>query len=333
MKPLLASLLFCAGLLLCPSAWAKCSRSNRPVVVLVTRVKPPDQLIADLLRQHLKTSLNDRGIDLCMDSAAPREPIGRILLEVTREESAPISALIRIGDRITNKRVERTMPLDSIPVDARPLSVSAAADELLRASWAELLLTDAPAPAMAPPSAVTTSLSDSLTPRRIQLGLEAAGTGHTKLATIGPMLHFGFALTEDVSFALRGHFAASPNKTSTNGTVSLFRQGAQLASAYTFLRAGRHAHLDWQLGVEVARFQFSALQAQAEGSPARVLDWTVEAHSGPRAFLALSGRTALTLGAFALYSLRPVAAADDGTEVLSSAGLGGQVTLGVQALF
>lgn len=333
MMRLVSILLFCVVFVCAPKAWAECAPSDRPVVVLVTRVKPPDQLIADQLQRHLKASLNDRGIDLCMDSSEPRDAIGRILLEVKREGTAPVSALIRIGDRITNKRVERTMELDAIPIDARPLAVSAAADELLRASWAELLLTDAPAPLMEPPEAVVSSVSESLAPRRFQLGLEAAGTWFAGLGTLGPILHVGYAFSERWSLAVRGHFAASLAQESPNGAVSLTRQGAQLVGSYTFYRGSQHLSVDWQLGAELARFEILATPDQPDASVTRTLDWTVEAQTGPRAFWSLGERALLTLGAVALYSLRPVAATDDGNEVLSNSGPGVQVTLGAHALF
>ncbi|HTA17961.1 MAG TPA: hypothetical protein VK989_01645, partial [Polyangia bacterium] len=53
---------------------------------------------------------------------------------------------VAVRDAITGKRIAREIPLAAVPRDARPLTVALAIDELLRASWVELALADAPAP-------------------------------------------------------------------------------------------------------------------------------------------------------------------------------------------
>ena len=76
-----------------------CAPSARPVVVLTARVKPPDQVVADALRDHLRTQLGDRGIDLCVGSTGSRTPIAQVLLVVERPDDDKVSATVRIGDR------------------------------------------------------------------------------------------------------------------------------------------------------------------------------------------------------------------------------------------
>jgi len=320
-------------LLVSPAAWARCPSSDMPFVVLITRVKPPDQLIADQLRRHLEASLRDRGIALCTEASASMRPVGRVLLEVTREKGEPITALIRIGDNITDKRVEREMNLTGVPVDARPLAVSASADELLRASWAELLLADAPPPAIEPPDVVLSSVKNSLTPPRFQLGLQAAASWFPDLLTFGPLVQFGYAVSPRFRLVLGGHFALSPRKTSTNGAVSLSRQGGRLNASYTVWRPAPSLSFAWQLGGEFARVSLVAELAEEGALQSRVDDWTLELQTGPQAFFSVADKLQLTIGVAGVYAVQPVEATDNGEIVLSNSGPGVQLNLGAITVF
>jgi hypothetical protein len=151
-----------------PSATASCG-GNRPWLELVLAVEPPDVLIATTLERHLRADLGMRGIDVCVSvlasaSSPNPKPIARVKLEIKRTlvPAEAISATIAIDDAITNKRVERTLNLLPMPNDTRPLIVGVATDELLRASWTELAIEDAPAPTMAPPDVVRTAVASSL---------------------------------------------------------------------------------------------------------------------------------------------------------------------------
>src|SRR4029077_5107466 len=76
------------------------------------------------------------------------------------------SAVVRVEvhDRITEKVVSRDVSLAAVPSDTRRLTVARAADELLRASWAELTLENAPPPKEPPPPAVIAAVH--VPPRR-----------------------------------------------------------------------------------------------------------------------------------------------------------------------
>jgi hypothetical protein len=84
-----------------------------------------------------------------VDAAAPipREPTAALAilsLEGGCDASAPITVVI--DDAATDKSVRRIVDLGDLPREARARALSLAAAELLRASWAELVLPGAPPP-------------------------------------------------------------------------------------------------------------------------------------------------------------------------------------------
>ena len=102
---------------------------------------------------ELRAALATQDFGLCLESNAwPSEvsPVAGLRIEL--REAARI--VIEVRDAVTDKYVRRELDLTGVPVDAQPLTLAIAADELTRASWAELLLEDAPEPARPPPPAV-----------------------------------------------------------------------------------------------------------------------------------------------------------------------------------
>ena len=79
------------------------------------------------------------------------------------------SALLTLRDDGTDKTVERTMPLGDVTPSTLPRALALAAAELLRASWAELVLPDVPFDG----SRIPDELRDA-TLRRLQDGIAAA---------------------------------------------------------------------------------------------------------------------------------------------------------------
>ena len=152
------------GVLLARPALGACPDTGRPVVELTAHVAPPDLVIATTLERHLRVELEARAIDVCEPPVEARRAIASMTLDVDRNQKGPVRARIRVVDAITDKIVERTLSLDGLSARARPLAVAAAADELLRASWIELDVADAPPPKMTPPAAVRNAVRASLRP-------------------------------------------------------------------------------------------------------------------------------------------------------------------------
>jgi hypothetical protein len=90
---------------------------------------------------QLRVALAPRHIALC-DASDATDALAVLDLESTE----PPAVTIAVSDRVTHKKVTREVDLRTIPDDGRPLTLALAADELLRASWAELVLRDAPPP-------------------------------------------------------------------------------------------------------------------------------------------------------------------------------------------
>jgi hypothetical protein len=99
-----------------------------------------------LLVAQLEAGLAARHIELCAatgERPAPDGAASEISLSATEGDVVTVA----VRDAITGKRLARELALASVPRDAWPLTLALAVDELLRASWVELALPDAPPPA------------------------------------------------------------------------------------------------------------------------------------------------------------------------------------------
>jgi len=137
-----------------PHAAAQTCRTAHPHVVLELTGDWPDGERA-AVTVELRAALDTQELELCLSA---ERPIARVRLERLGERRV----LVAIGDAVTDKRVERILDLSSFAPETRSLAVAIAADELLRASWAELLLVDAPPPAIDPPREVRAAVARSV---------------------------------------------------------------------------------------------------------------------------------------------------------------------------
>jgi len=132
---------------------------------------PFDAGFRALLVAQLEAGLEARHIELCATGAPfTRDgPASEIALSA-RGENVTVTVL----DAITGKRLERAVALAPVPRDARPLTVALAIDELLRASWVELGLPDAPAPARPVPPEIGALVPTPARRRQLELGAALA---------------------------------------------------------------------------------------------------------------------------------------------------------------
>lgn len=94
---------------------------------------------ADAVRSDLRAGLSPSNIEVCETVASPGpEPLARVVIAEVPGGRARYS--IDVTDSVTQKRVGRDLALERLPADGRPLALAVAAEELLRASWAELAL-------------------------------------------------------------------------------------------------------------------------------------------------------------------------------------------------
>jgi hypothetical protein len=109
-----------------------------------------------------------RGIAICDVASTPageHPPLADIAVNL---DSGDVLSLM-VVDRATDKRLARSIPLRSIPQDARALSIAVAAEELLHASWLEALmdhdLSARGAPPVSAPPVIERIAVASLSPR------------------------------------------------------------------------------------------------------------------------------------------------------------------------
>jgi hypothetical protein len=196
-----------------------CGTEGHPWVRLDAGTSLLDDAGSRALVTQLKVALAARFIDLCTAvDPAPASP-ALATLEISTRDGDRIGLTVVVRDALTDKRVAREIDLTDVPADGRPLTVALAADELLRASWAEINLPDAPAPTRPVPAEVARAVAIDKTagskpepPRVFAVGVAAAaehfGTGFDQMgADVRSSALFGRRFGAEASAGLRSAFA------------------------------------------------------------------------------------------------------------------------------
>jgi hypothetical protein len=231
--------------------------------------------------------------------------------------------VIQVNDELTHKQVSRIVNLGAWGPGARPMAIAIAADELLRAAWAELGFTKPDRPPQ--PDAVEAVLDDlhARAPRAapiarawlsIGVAAEAFRGGHEQM---GPDLRFEWRLAKRVSGSLHAGARWAAPITTGAGEV----QGQALVAG-----AGVHLALltgeRWALGLlarmDAARIAFrgSPRPGFSGGAGAEI---TPVAAAGLKLDRRLGDRWLLMLQAAAGAPLRTVQGLDARGEVITAA--------------
>jgi hypothetical protein len=203
---------------------AACGGAGHPGIVLRAEGMDPE-LRAHVVEQ-LQVALGARHFELC----SPERAAGALAsLDVTPGGATGVSLTLSVRDEVTDKRVSRDIDLGGIPEDGRALAIAQAADELLRASWAELLVADAPKPKREVPPEITRALpvaevsAPPPPPARSPMlevaaaaAIEHFGSGHTQL---GPDLSLGFFPIPRLGAVLRAGVRSAARAEATTGSV------------------------------------------------------------------------------------------------------------------
>jgi hypothetical protein len=120
---------------------------------------PFDAVFRLRLVAQLQAGLAERHLELCGPHDAGSLPVATCDISLADADAPSVTVVLR--DAITAKQVSRDLDLSTIPRDARPLTVALAIDELLRASWIELSLRDAPASGRPVPPAISAVVAES----------------------------------------------------------------------------------------------------------------------------------------------------------------------------
>jgi hypothetical protein len=316
-----------------------CGRAGRPWVSVgfggqAWTAERERAVLADL-----RAGLRLKGIDACpLGSEGGEPPLAILELEAAAQER--VSVGIEVHDALTEKRVSRDLDLRELAEDARSLAIAAAADELLRASWAELALRDAPEPARAPPPEVERSLRDSLsseafTPRTRDhaLGVRGAfehhGEGHAQL---GGDAYLGLWFLPRWGFALGAGLRQGLRRDAEHGRVESRALTSAADVTYALLPRTPRLELSAKLGIGLSSVR---MRGQAETGARAAEGSGVDVHARGGFALALALLPALWLRADvgAGLPLRAIEARDEGQVVASTGGLELGAGLGTELRF
>jgi hypothetical protein len=315
-----------------------CGRAGRPwVSVAFTGEGWPRELKTAVLAD-LRAGLQLRGIEACtLGSDGSEPPLALLELEAVARDRIAVN--IEVHDALTEKRVVRDADLHAVSADARALAIAAAADELLRASWAELALSDAPEPPRPPPPEVQRALQTSLQPARIgsldhRLGLQAALESYTGgLTFVGGDLVFDAwpngMLGAELSFGLRQGL----RRHAPDGTLESRALTGALDVRFALLPPAARFTLGVKLGVAVSSIGVHGVDLEPDALSNRGDAWDVHARVRLSAAYALWPAFALRADAGVGAPLHSVEATDDGRTIASTSGLQVLAAVGAEARF
>ena len=315
------------------AASAACGVGSRPWV----HVSPPD---AEFL-PRLRAELAARGFDVCTDDA-PRTiaPIASVQVDFRADG---VGIAVSVQDDVTSKRVSRDFPLKGIPVDGRPLVIALAISELLRASWAELVMVDAQRPSTPVPEAVRVAVESD----RTHPTAKATGPGDTRLAIglalgverftggqtfLGADARAALGLGPRLAGTLRLGLRESPTTAASHGTVGASALVTGIGATYELTPRDSIATLEAALRIDAWAVRFDA--SPVRGAAARAGSALTFAVAGGLAAW-WHATAALELGgeAMALGVLRPVSASDNGVQVTAVSGIGVSGALSLRGYF
>jgi hypothetical protein len=335
--PQIAALaLLAAGLSGGPAAGAEPScGGNDPWVLVNLRAESWSAAQKEGVLADLRRTLAGQGIGTCLaESHPPSAPLATLAIELASESRASVD--IEVRDAVTHKRVRRDVDLAPIPPDGRELAIAIEADELLRASWAEIALDTARARVADVRPQVAGSVGQVLAPSRVQ----AAGSvgarfgaerylGDRGAAFYGADAVGRLRLPRRMVLELAGGVRASPWALGANGRVRGLAAGA--AAGLLVRLAGTQAGGSLEGGVALAG-SWLELTAQplpdANASSYGSVLIVGRARLGGRLPLgrALHLRADLGIG----EALHGVEATDAGQVILSASGLELGAALGLE---
>ena len=280
----------------------------------------------------LGAELASRGLELC----GSRPDAGASPIATVRVSSRPdaVALTVEVRDALTAKQVSRDVALSGVPRDSQPLTIALAADELLRASWAELQLRTAPPPARPVPAEVTLTVRDALaTPAveapRVQLGVGFVWEQYSHgVILYGADARLGTWLARRFEIAAQFGLRSGPTVTATHGTLQPSAWSLGLAGVYTLTPVESRWGLDGVASLAIERLTFVPTPAVgATGSEQSA--FAVLSSLGPQVWFAAV--PALRIGAqvLATVPLRGVDATDAHAQVTGLGGIGWLAQVGV----
>ncbi|HET6333587.1 MAG TPA: hypothetical protein VFG30_10260 [Polyangiales bacterium] len=311
----------------------RCGQSTRPYVELGFE-DGWDPKLQQSIRADLAAGLRTRGLLVCSPGQRGSEP-PLASVQLSAASDTRVAVEIQVHDALTNKYVMREVDTRPLPNDARGLALATAAEELLRASWAELAIEDARPPAREPPVEVVQAVRPIAVARRNDhvLGVRAAGEHHSGGQTmIGPEAWFDVWFSEHFAAELSIGYRRGLNESSKHGSIQ--SEAAVFGADALISLAGRSSRLllMTRIGFSLAAVEFvGRADANNESRDRRGVNFTARAALVLR--LALGDNAELRLDAGPGINLHGLSAVDDGVDVTGTKGALGQAGLGFGAVF
>jgi hypothetical protein len=215
---------------------------------------------AEAVRADLRAGLAPSSIEVC--SKRPAQA-GEALAEVAigQARSGDARYTLEVTDSVTRKRVSRDLSLEELPADGRAFALAVAAEELLRASWAELALRGVHSPQTAAPPEVRAIVAEAEPhpkpePRSVALG---ARLGFERF--LGGQTHYGadvFAvlpLTRLLAATLAAGARRALAEGSAHGEIRATALSAEVGLSVSLVRRGS-VELDALLSQRLLRLSF-----------------------------------------------------------------------------
>jgi hypothetical protein len=311
-----------------------CGAPGHPGILL--RAEGLDAELRSHIVDQLRAALAGRSFDLC----EPPNGAGAVAeLDVTSlaDPEAPAVALtLSVRDEITDKRVSRDIDLLRIPEDGRALVIAQAADELLRASWAELLVADAPRPkrdvppevsrAVPPPVIAAPPPVAPLVELGASVALEHFGSGLTQL---GPDVAVGIFPFARLGAVVRAGIRSGARADAVSGSVDPSSVVTALAVMGGVLPRTGRLGLDAGTELFVTHVHYAA-EASPGGRANSASGTAVHASAVARGWVLLAAPLRGTLGVSVgapIHTVRAVAA-DSTIAAVSGVLLGAELGVG-----
>ncbi|HEY2407452.1 MAG TPA: hypothetical protein VGI10_15685 [Polyangiaceae bacterium] len=238
---------------------------ERPWVELSVVADSPafvERVLADL-----RAGLLGSRIDVCerSDAETPTEPLARLAIAPSSSHAERVHLEVR--DAVTEKVLGREIDLGRVPSDGRAFALAVAAEELLRASWAELSVPNFSGVARrATAERASEPAVDARSPERgvraprarseafgLRFAYEAYRRGQTEL---GADVFWTHALGAHFALGLAAGAREALATTAPDGTVSAQALAGEI-SAQVGLLHGSWATLDGLLGLSGKWLKFS----------------------------------------------------------------------------
>lgn len=315
------------------SSW-RCGQTTRPYVELSFESPGWEPKLQQSIRADLAAGLRSRGLLVCAPGQRGSEP-PLASVQLTAASVTHVSVEIEVHDALTNKYVMREVDTRTLPGDARGLALATAAEELLRASWAELALEDATPPTREPPEEVVRAVRPVLAPRSADhvLGVRLAGEHHSAGQTmLGPEAWFDVWFGELVAAELSIGYRRGLNVSAKHGTIQ--SEAAVFGADALVPLAGRSSRLllMTRFGLSLASVSFSGRAEKTFQGDER----TGVSFAGRAALvlrIALGSNAELRVDAGPGVNFHAVTATDDDSQVSGVQGVFAQAGLGFGAVF